>query len=150
MDEELILESLWRHSEVEEGDLNANLGQVMRIGQLRCQEEKEVIVVADLGISNFDHILVVLPDDILGKDGLKRWVQSLSNVLKKYREAHLDGCLNSEKEFGLRKFDYLQTVILLFVLNPTITLGLRIDYQRPSRIWVGRNYTVIDRKIICG
>ena len=54
----------------------------MRVRQLRRDEEEEIVVIVDGRASQVNHHLVVLLVDVLLKDGLKRWIQGLTDILK--------------------------------------------------------------------
>ena len=98
LNEKLVFEALRRHSEVEEGDLDANLRQVVRIGELRGHEEQEIIVVGDLTTTHVDRQLIALLVDVLLEDRFKRRIKILTDVLKKDGEAHLDASLDGHEE----------------------------------------------------
>jgi len=142
--EKLVLKTLRCDSKVEQGDLDADFGQVMRIRQLCRHEEQEVIVIVDLRSSQVDHGLVALLEDILLEDGLEGWIQDLTDVLEQDGEAHLDGSLNRQQELALGKLNDLQTVVLLFLLDPLVALCLRVNDKWPATIRVGRDDTIVD------
>ena len=48
----------------------------------------------------------------------------------------------------MRKLYNFETVVFLLVLDPTVTLSLWINNQRPSTVGIRRNDTVINRQVI--
>ena len=105
-------------------------------------------MVVDLASTEIDRELVVLLVHVLLEHGLEGWVKSLADILKQHGEAHLDRGLDRHEELGRGKFDHFQTVVLLLVLDPSVTLGLWVDDQWPATIRVGGDDTIINGKVI--
>ena len=69
--QELLLQTLECHSEVDQSDLDANFGQVVRIRHLGCHEEPEVVVIVDVRVTKshlFKTTLVL--KGLLQQDGI--------------------------------------------------------------------------------
>jgi len=89
-------------------------------------------VVWHILITKFDVRLIIELEDVLLENWFKGWIQSFTNVFKQNGVAKLDGSLGNVQELGVAEFDHAQIVVLLFLFDPFVTLGLRIDNQRPS------------------
>lgn len=105
-------------------------------------------MVGNLATAHVDGHLVCLLVDSLLKDRLKRGIESLADILKQDREAHLDTLLDGDEELGGRQLDHLQAVVLLLGFEPLVALGLRVNDQWPATIRVGRDDTIVDGEVI--
>lgn len=61
----MVFQSIRSHSEVDDGDLDTDLRQIMRIGELGGDEELEVIAIWYPVVTKSNHILTLLLDDVL-------------------------------------------------------------------------------------
>jgi hypothetical protein len=90
IDEELILKTLWRDSEVNDADLDTDLGQIVRVRKLSGNEELKVLVVGHHGVTQLDRELATVLNQVLDQEGLKGGVQGLFNVLQEDWHTHSD------------------------------------------------------------
>lgn len=120
----------------------------MWICHLGRHKEEEVRVVRHILISQLNVRLIVVLEDVLLEDGLKGGIQSFANVFKQNWVAQLDCSLGNVQEFGVRKFDHSQIVVLFLGLDPLVALGLRVNNQRPSWFGVCRNNTIINGQFV--
>jgi hypothetical protein len=74
IDQQLVLKSLWCHSEVNNGDLYTNLRQIVRVLKFSCDVELEIIAVGHPGISQPYDPLALHLDNVLLQEGFERWV----------------------------------------------------------------------------
>jgi hypothetical protein len=71
VDEQLILKTFGRDSEIDDCDLDADLGKIVRIGKLGRDDEFEIIIVRNGGVTKPDHLLATLLEDVLLQDWLQ-------------------------------------------------------------------------------
>ena len=81
IDQKLIFKTTWCDSKVDQGNLDANFWQVVRVGKLCGDEQLELVRVGDVRVSESHDPLATLLHDILGEHRLERWVKGLINIL---------------------------------------------------------------------
>ncbi len=80
--QELVLEALGGDHEIEQGDLDRRLGQVVRIPQLGGDVESEIGRVLNDLIAEFDAQAAALLERLLQEQRLQQRVQLLADVLE--------------------------------------------------------------------
>lgn len=85
----------------------------MRIGQLGCDVQLEVVMIGDDRVSQFDHCAACLLECLLQQDGLQGWVQLLSNVLQETGLAKPHSILQTAEEVFVSELDHIQSIVLL-------------------------------------
>ena len=78
----LVLQALLRHGEVDDGHLDAHLGEIVRVGQLTSQEKLECIVVRNGVLADFHHNLSALLKLLLQKHGFESGIKRLANIFQ--------------------------------------------------------------------
>jgi len=79
---DLVLEALECDRKVDDGHLDAHLGQVVRVGQLGGEVEAEGVVVVDVAVAHTDEVAPALLEHLLLQHRLERRVELLAHVLK--------------------------------------------------------------------
>mmetsp|Transcript_24325 Transcript_24325/g.56057 ORF Transcript_24325/g.56057 Transcript_24325/m.56057 type:complete len:485 (+) Transcript_24325:1672-3126(+) len=104
--EQLRLEALLLHREVDDRGLRRDLGRVVRVAHLGGDVEAEVLVVVELLVAQLEHAAVADLHDRLGQHRLERRVELLEYVLKQHGRTELDRVLDgSEHVFHLQVDD---------------------------------------------
>ena len=70
INQQLVFEAIWSHSEVDQGHLDANFRKIMRIWQLGCDQELELMRVWHPGVSKSKNPCSRLFDYVLLEDWL--------------------------------------------------------------------------------
>mmetsp|Transcript_15902 Transcript_15902/g.34622 ORF Transcript_15902/g.34622 Transcript_15902/m.34622 type:complete len:255 (-) Transcript_15902:504-1268(-) len=141
-EEQLILETRFGDSEIDEGAFGLNLRRVMRVGQLCLHKEPEVGRIVDLLVSKLDHLLGSTTQSVSRNHRLKNRVNTLTHVLDQNRCSVVDGKLENLQHLLLAHPGNLQLVVLLLLPNPHNPLHLRINDQAPP-LGVGHDCAVL-------
>jgi hypothetical protein len=104
----------------------------VRICHPTSNEHFEVIIILNLNISHFDKILKPPFEDILLKNGIQNRIEPLLHILNKERISLPDAILQLIHESRVVQFCDKQIVAFLPLLDPDVSLGLGVDYQRPA------------------
>jgi hypothetical protein len=123
----------------------------VRVTQAGCHVEAELVIVVHVGISDLNQLRTTLNNDLLLKDGIKKWIDFVFNLFDKYwiafHERELESILQawvvkSEDAVLLNEFSFSS-------LDPRNGLTLRIDHE-----WVsggpGDHDTILDGELISG
>ena len=124
----------------------------MGVGQRRCQEELEVVVVGDGTLTDLDSPVLSLLDLLLEKDRLESGVNILLNVLKENPLTELDSELKTSDQVAFRQLEHVQVdtlSVLAHLLDELVGLSLRIDHERPPT-GAEHDDTVLDRQTVTG
>ena len=147
--EQLVLQTVLRHGEVDERRLRLDLGRVVRVGHLRVQEQLEVGVVLHVLVSHLD----VQRAPLLVRRASHRWhehrVDALAHVLDEHARAVLDRLLHDVRGFRRAHAHDLQVVLRLALLDPRDALQLRVAHQRPA-LGVAGDGAVLDGRAVRG
>mmetsp|Transcript_6911 Transcript_6911/g.16610 ORF Transcript_6911/g.16610 Transcript_6911/m.16610 type:complete len:820 (-) Transcript_6911:3765-6224(-) len=136
--EQLLLEALLGHGEVDQRDLDLDLGRVVRVGQLGRHEEPEAVRVRHVVVAELDHVLAALLELLLQQDRLERGVELLAHVLHEHPLAEPDAVLERAQEILLghlaqvearRAGRLLQVLVAPHHLDVPVGLALRVDQQ---------------------
>ena len=125
--EELVLKAIWGDSEVDHRHFDADFWQIVGVRHLGGHEEFEFCTVRHHLIAQFDVRATSEFDDVLLEDWLKGWIKRFCNVLEQDWVAKSDGGVANVQEFGVGEFNHLEVIFFLHVLNPLVTLTLRVD-----------------------
>lgn len=85
----LVLQSLGGDHKVQQGDLHANLWEVVRVPELGGDVESEVLAVLHRGVAQSDAVAPALLEDLLEQKRLQGRIQLLANVFQQYRLSKL-------------------------------------------------------------
>ena len=130
--QQLALEALLLHGEVDDGRLGRHLGRVVRVRQLGRDVEPELAVVVELLVAELEHLARALLDDAAREHGLERGVELLLDVLQQVGQAVGDGRLELAQEVLALEVLDLERALLLHLLDPLVRLALRVDHERPA------------------
>mmetsp|Transcript_3415 Transcript_3415/g.6362 ORF Transcript_3415/g.6362 Transcript_3415/m.6362 type:complete len:384 (-) Transcript_3415:2576-3727(-) len=145
--EQLVLQAAHRHREVDDGSLDADLGHVVRVGELGGDVKLEVEIVRDVAVSKVDHHLSAPLEYLLHEHGLQTGVELLLDVLEQNRVAVSDGVLKSPQEIFLSQLDDEQIVVRAHLPDPPIRLALGINHERPASAHRGE-HTVLGGELV--
>mmetsp|Transcript_10879 Transcript_10879/g.24719 ORF Transcript_10879/g.24719 Transcript_10879/m.24719 type:complete len:363 (+) Transcript_10879:2907-3995(+) len=129
--QELVLQPLGGHGEVDYSDLDTDLGWVVGIRELCGDVEGKLRRVVDVCVAEPDHKAAGLLERLLLQHRLESWVESFLDILKQHRVANADAVLEGAEVCLLRQFDDSEGVFLLLCSNPAVGLRLRVNQQRP-------------------
>ena len=147
--EQLRLEPLLLHGEVDDRRLGRDLGRVVRVAELGRDVQLEVVRVVELLVAELKHLAVADLHDRLGEHGLERRVELLEHVLQQDRRAVRDGVLDGEQEVLHLEVDHLEPVRLLHAPHPLVRLALRVDHERPA-VAARDDHAVLGREQVGG
>eukprot|EP00964_Phaeocystis_antarctica_P136255 scaffold100686_cov63-Phaeocystis_antarctica.AAC.1 len=124
--EQLLLEAGHGHGEVDHGELREDLGRVVRVGELRGEEEVEGLAVLALLVRELDDdVAAALALDLLVEHRVEHRVDLLLDVLNEQRRAEGHRVLERVTESLLEQVGHLELVLLLAALDPAQALRLR-------------------------
>jgi hypothetical protein len=132
--EHLIFKTDFCDLEVKHCDFDAHLWSEVRFSELGGHVESKVSAELDLLITNLDSPHTSFFLDLFTHKWLNNWVKGLIAILQDYwiSERHTvlkDSCLHFDVHGWL---DDLKLVFLLHLLDPSVTLHLRVNHKRPS------------------
>mmetsp|Transcript_13357 Transcript_13357/g.32645 ORF Transcript_13357/g.32645 Transcript_13357/m.32645 type:complete len:547 (-) Transcript_13357:606-2246(-) len=130
--QQLVLQALLRHAEVDQCGLRVDLRLVVRVGQLGLQVQPELGVVLHLAVSDLHDDVAALLDGQLADHGVQHRVNVHGQVLDQQGQAVLDAVDDLVDVLVLRLLDDDQAVRLLAVDDPLDALQLRVDHQGPA------------------
>mmetsp|Transcript_60189 Transcript_60189/g.148004 ORF Transcript_60189/g.148004 Transcript_60189/m.148004 type:complete len:638 (-) Transcript_60189:3556-5469(-) len=148
--EELILETLHRHGEVDDGDLGAQLGGKVGVGEAGGDVELELLglhVALLVGEGNDEALALAL--ERLVKHGVEHGVELVLDVGEQKGPAVAHAVLQELAEGLVVEASLLAVVLGLHVLDPLEPLPLRVDHDRIARR-ARRQDAVLRREIVCG
>ena len=125
--EQLVLQPLLLDHEVDDGHLGGNLGGVVRVGQLGREVQPKVWGVVNFFVPELDAQRVALLDEALGQHGFQNWVDLFADVLYEHRVAELNRVFHLANHVRHVQRHGDQPVGFLRVLDPLVTLALRVD-----------------------
>ena len=143
--QQLVLQALWCHCEIDHSHLYAHLGRVVRIWQFGRNVEAELRAVVDVGVAQADEQTSGLLEYLPPQHRLEGGVQCLLHVFKQHRVPHPDTVLQRAQVRRLGQFDDLDLVCFLFGTDPAVRLSLGVDHERPAPA-LGHNNAVFDRQ----
>lgn len=149
IDEELLLKSLDRHGEIDDGHLNTDLGSVMGVSHLGCHEQSEAIIVVLNRIAQLNLLDTTVSDELLfEEEGVNGGIDRFLDVLDEhgltiaYAAADL-----TEEVGGLEEAVDCVVLSLELLLDPAVGLLLRINTETPS-FSHGYHDTVLSGRLI--
>ena len=147
--EQLLLQTLKRYGEVDQGHLNAHFRRVERIGHLSGHIQLELVVVVVNGVTKPDLLETTLASVLrVHEQWVNRGVNGLLDVLDKHGVSVVDGCDHSSEQLVAKLKDF-EVLILVHVPQPHVCLLLRVNAQAPS-LRLGCQDTVFDRGLVSG
>jgi len=148
--EELLLETFSSDSKVDQGNLDAHLWGVMRVGHLRSHVETEVHVKIFDGITKFDLHTATLSCELrMHEDGVKTRIDVLKHVLNQNGAAILYSSFDLTKEGCLAEFELAQFLLLVHIAQPLESLLLRVNAETPA-FSTGSQNTILTGSAISG
>ena len=145
--QQLLLEALLRHGEVDDEALGEELGHERRVRQLGRHEQREALVVRQLLILQRHQQVLADALDLLVEQRVQRRVDVLGHVLHDERLAVGQRVLQVHPELLVRDLAHLGAVLLRAVAQPDERLALRVDQQR--ELGAGRDHDgVLDRVVV--
>mmetsp|Transcript_44425 Transcript_44425/g.100270 ORF Transcript_44425/g.100270 Transcript_44425/m.100270 type:complete len:257 (-) Transcript_44425:1846-2616(-) len=130
-EEQLILETRFGDSEIDEGAFGLNLRRVMRVGQLCLHKEPEVGRIVDLLVSKLDGLGVSSLDHISRNDWLQCCINRFLHVLHQHGPARCNCLLEHHNHLGMTHSCHHQPIVGLPSLHPYHPLHLRVNQHRP-------------------
>mmetsp|Transcript_7031 Transcript_7031/g.14625 ORF Transcript_7031/g.14625 Transcript_7031/m.14625 type:complete len:318 (+) Transcript_7031:687-1640(+) len=131
---ELVLKSAEGNGEIEQTNLDADLGGVVRIRHLRSHEEPEAVVPRDGAVADLNHFRSALLELLLQQERLQTGIQSFPDVLQQNPTPEPNTVLESPQEVLVCELDDVNTVlthreIVAHVLDELVGLALRVDEE---------------------
>lgn len=148
IDQELVLKAIWRDCKVDHSNLDTDLRQVMRVRKLGRDDQPEVHRVRHPSISQSNLPCASLLYHILLQHRFQRRVKCLVDVLEEDRLTQPDTSLNHLQELWIRKLGSLDVGVFLHVLDPFVTLRLRVNEKRPP-LCLRADDAIFKREGIC-
>ena len=122
--QQLILEALHRHREVDDGAPRGDLRRVRRVRQLRRDEEGEAVEHVHLLVAEHDLHDVALLYEVLVEEVVEDRVELLADILDEEGPAEGEGVLEVGAEVLVVERGHLEVVVLLLRLDPDLALAL--------------------------
>jgi len=113
-------------------NLDGSFRQIVRIAELRSDEEAEVWTVLNNTVTQLQAQRSAVFKRLLQQQRLHQRVKLLADALQKHRSAELDAVFQRPDIVRVGQFDDVNVVWFLHVLNPLIRLTLWIDHQWPA------------------
>mmetsp|Transcript_59670 Transcript_59670/g.172859 ORF Transcript_59670/g.172859 Transcript_59670/m.172859 type:complete len:697 (-) Transcript_59670:401-2491(-) len=146
--EHLILQTVQRSHEVQNPDGDADLRREVRVRQLGCHIQLEVLGPLDRRVAEAHHEQVALFECRFLEDGIQDGVEHLLDVFQQDGVAELDCVLQLADIAGHGQPDHLQ-LLAPGPLHPLVGLPLRVDHQRPAACG-GDDDAVLHREVVVG
>mmetsp|Transcript_65031 Transcript_65031/g.105404 ORF Transcript_65031/g.105404 Transcript_65031/m.105404 type:complete len:253 (-) Transcript_65031:678-1436(-) len=146
--QQLVFKTLQCNRKIDNCHLHTNLRGIVRIGQLRGNVESEIRAVVHVGFAKSNKQAARLLEDSLGQNRLECRIETFAYVFKQHWISNADAVFKCSQVCRLCQLDDLYTICLLHLPDPSHSLCLRINHQRPAAA-LGHDNTIFDGERIC-
>lgn len=126
---QLISQTFFSDSEVNQGGFSLHLWGVMRVGKLGMQEHSEVGMEGQVLTRELHDFVSSSLDDLSGNDGHQDGVDGLVHILDHDRVTSLDGHFNISIDVLRAQSHTDQVISFLLFFDPDVSLQLGVDDQ---------------------